>query len=979
MSEVSKQSRPLSRRAFLISSGAAVGAMVFATQTAGMSQAAAATTIANDTTSRKLTVTGTRYVCIIDYNWRVLVSSLKVDGMETLQPDGSGPGIYTVAKVNGSYYSSLVLQVQPVASVSGNTATVTLNYGVASEVWTITGTDACVELKISRVYAGNGIVEEQGSPMMNFLHDRFVDMRWPGDGGNFPIGGAAEVQEGWLAGGAGYNKRITNARASKEQATYALLASRADGFGLLVEGSNNFPSVARGLASEINRIDNGATRHLRVTTISSESDLHYATGTASPEGYTVDGFRNGKFRGNVDSFGRVSTDGPIFKSVTVRGGVEYITSTRFTPADRSVFDNAQSLCGIDSLRVADALNTYGRWMMQDTRFGAVVEAPGSDAELPALEMHWVADMAALFGGAAINSVKASFSVIRDSCMEANGHIRNVRPGDTSVWGGDYVDMSPGYALGIARTYAATGDTAWLADIIESVERTLDWHLSSRCNPTTLLTVNTNPSLPNDSSQNDYWEKNQGAYNGYASAMLYEALVRVAELERYVLGRTAKAAAYEAAAATLKTSFNRDTSAGGFWSPATNTVLYGSSSADCMYMPAQGAALRAADLLSPSRRAALVKSIEERQAAQGFDIHVMNHLSLFASAPGFVDGQYYSENGGWYGAPEGDYLSGVVAGGDPGMLLSAVKTVLLNYSITGFYNTTAYHHDGLTPAGVPGAWFPSNVYPIWALFAYGYGYQPTFDSLVIAPYISAEMNNSTVSYEWRGTTVTTTYWNLHKLTISASSTPTPIKIRFVAQTPGATYTVKVDGVNNSRTANADGVVEVVMSAPGTHTYELVNGVVPTPTYPVPPSTVNLAAGKMVWASSNAYAPAYDPYANDVSRARNATDGSASTWWNSDGRIFPSWIIVNLGRKYPLGSVRISFADTDGSTFKYRLEGSVDRENWVTLVDRTASGVTTSSPVTEVVTGEHKYVRLWFADVNNGHWASCRSIEVFSNVP
>lgn len=71
---------------------------------------------------------------------------------------------------------------------------------------------------------------------------------------------------------------------------------------------------------------------------------------------------------------------------------------------------------------------------------------------------------------------------------------------------------------------------------------------------------------NTKPHNDYWEKSRGEYNGYLTAMLYEALVWMEKLERLVYEDAKKAADYRRVAEEIRVQFNKPLDEGGFWSP-----------------------------------------------------------------------------------------------------------------------------------------------------------------------------------------------------------------------------------------------------------------------------------------------------------------------------------------------------------------------------------------------------------------------------
>lgn len=110
------------------------------------------------------------------------------------------------------------------------------------------------------------------------------------------------------------------------------------------------------------------------------------------------------------------------------------------------------------------------------------------------------------------------------------------------------------------------------------------------------------------------------------------------------------------------------------------------------------------------------------------------------------------------------------------------------------------------------------------------------------------------------------------------------------------------------------------------------------------------------------------------AAKAVDGDTSTQWTAGSGSFPQSLTVDLGGAKALGSVRQTFAESDGSTYQYSVQGSTDNSTWTTLVDHSA-GVTTNSPVNDSVTGIWRYVRLTASGVTNSHWANSKEFQIY----
>lgn len=926
----------------------------------------AAPTIINDTVNKKVTITGTRYSMVFDYNGKAIVTSFKVDNKETLD-QGTNNGIFSAVMVNSNWITTQG-GVNPSVSVNGSTVSAALSTSVASETWTFTASDSNVQFQLNRSYNAAYTIQEQGTPMLNFKQDIFENIRWPASGANFWIGGKASALKKFLAAGTGYSA-TDNIRRGMEDINYTLISSATDNFALKVTGIKNQNSLSRGCASEVERCDTGTTKFLRFYTVVSNptTNLSYATGAVSPrpDGWPVGTWTTGHVR---------SQGNRVYGDVNVSNAQNVQVTLTFTP---DVYDSNYdlgTLNGVDEAKISHALNDYGRMMILDLKYGTAVENPNNAFQIPAIEQHWNTNVLGVLrdNTGVIETQKNTLMNIKNWLQTSDGHILSPYPGEQAnpSWGQDYSDMQSSYVIATASLYALTGDDTWLSNMKISVEKSLDYIIS------TYLVRN---SYTGDDQYlgpyNDYWEKSRGTYNGYTSVMLYEALVRWAELERYVLSDTTKATDYESKAAILKSNINKDKASGGFWSINTNTLYYGSSNLDMRYLPVQGAAIRGG-VLSSDRVKQVVENIERDQQNYDIGFHVMNardirNPSIPAPQDDDVNNTMLGENGGWYGAPDGDFYSGFPVYGDRNKIPYYINRFTGYFDITGFINASTWKRDGVTPQDY--GWcqtMPDQVAPIWGLYTYGYGFQPKYNMLILAPFISDNMVGSVTKYTWRGQEIQVTYDTKYKYTITALSLPTNIKVKFINQTPGISYTVKVDGVNQNITSDSEGNVDVTMSSSGTHSYELVS----PDSEAILSAGINIAAGKPTAASS-----VNGLLTSCAQWPETTTDGNTSSGgWVSNGYSFPSWLRVDLGKAYPLGSVKMTF--TLSETYKYRIEGTNDLINgtWFTLVDRTNSGVTGSptNPITENISGSYQYIRVYFTGTVGGNWANMRELEVYT---
>ena len=111
---------------------------------------------------------------------------------------------------------------------------------------------------------------------------------------------------------------------------------------------------------------------------------------------------------------------------------------------------------------------------------------------------------------------------------------------------------------------------------------------------------------------------------------------------------------------------------------------------------------------------------------------------------------------------------------------------------------------------------------------------------------------------------------------------------------------------------------------------------------------------------------------------AVDGDPeSRWCASDGSA-PQWLQVDLGRHEALTGCRILWESED-APYLYKVEGSADGKAWSTLSDQTSSNARGQVREHKFNAQSTRYVRLTATELEDGHWASLFSFEVFGTQP
>lgn len=126
--------------------------------------------------------------------------------------------------------------------------------------------------------------------------------------------------------------------------------------------------------------------------------------------------------------------------------------------------------------------------------------------------------------------------------------------------------------------------------------------------------------------------------------------------------------------------------------------------------------------------------------------------------------------------------------------------------------------------------------------------------------------------------------------------------------------------------------------------------------------NLALNKTVTASS--YQSGNTP--------GKAVDGSTTTRWCANNGANGAWLKVDLGSTCNLTSTQVMWEAN--AVYKYKIEGSTDNSNWVTLANRT-SNTTSAQTFTDNFTASRRYIRITATTLPSGRWASIYEFRVF----
>lgn len=102
------------------------------------------------------------------------------------------------------------------------------------------------------------------------------------------------------------------------------------------------------------------------------------------------------------------------------------------------------------------------------------------------------------------------------------------------------------------------------------------------------------------------------------------------------------------------------------------------------------------------------------------------------------------------------------------------------------------------------------------------------------------------------------------------------------------------------------------------------------------------------------------------ASKAIDNDLTSFWQASRT--EGWIVVDLKTPYSLTSICQIFQNS--SVWKFKVEGSVDNENWLMLIDRT-KGIA-GDIFAESVSGVYRYVRLSVLESTDGFFPSSKEL-------
>lgn len=702
----------------------------------------AAGNITNDISKKVVTVTGGNMSIQLSYNKKMVVSSMKLGG--TVEVVDTAEYFHSGVSKDGVWANTLKLSSSPAVSLKGNKVTFTgITYSVkgltVSETWTVTANKSDIRVQVSKTYKQAASIDNQSSLLMSFKEKAFDVVQRTEDGGSFILLDPNRDDNRFLS-----NEPIQNHPTGSYYGNdkYSFYSANMD---LLDKLNKKMLSITlsanRNRATTISRsTDRNSTRALKIANKLNTDAFSFPSGTYLP----LKVFQTEDFTPVKVKAGQTDTATYTFKASD----------------DLSKYYDLGSIpvkSGLDEYKLAQYMQDFGRASVVDKNVGM------GDCDLSGIgtyETWWYSVNALGLQGAGndqyLDTLKNFVTFIKNYNYPIynNGHIYARTYREMKSWEGDnFMDGQAQFVAGIAQIFNLSNDTKWLNSIKDMTRSVLDWTLTRDTDGDGLIEASNNLNTDNKSS--DWNDIVAAAYeNAYANVMLYKALIDWADIEEAVLKDSARAADYRKKAELLKTSYNKDTSNGGFWSPATNSFVYWRDKDDTVHGDVGYIFTNAYPIIFgmvDKQRAEIIMNEYTKFMAE-------NNLSLFPTQRSAFDKSEMLypvpwksfENGCIFIQQTYDMMGAYAKLGDAQKVLSMLKKATDLYSRDNLWSTGAFNWDlSAINFGFSEPWMTSGARPAAGFYNFIIGIQPKYDKVIIDPCADASLNGIKVNYKLRG--------------------------------------------------------------------------------------------------------------------------------------------------------------------------------------------------------------------------------------
>jgi hypothetical protein len=315
--------------------------------------------------------------------------------------------------------------------------------------------------------------------------------------------------------------------------------------------------------------------------------------------------------------------------------------------------------------------------------------------------------------------------------------------------GFLLDSNPDYVTNVAELFDFTGDRAWVQEQKSACEKALDYLLHRDSDGNGLVEMMTDDHHAAKGS--DWIDVIWASYeNAFVNAKLYYALSLWSDVEQ-LLGDQSHADTYRAKASLLKTSFNRSTDDGGFWSPAHKWYVHWrdkdrSIHGDNLVTFVNFMAIAYGICDDQDRARAILKSIEDQMSKESlffwpicmFPYQTDEGLAFQFPFPAYENGDIFLSLG--------EVGTRAYAYSDPTIPVKYIKKLIGRYEKDGL---AFQRYLRKTQVGAGDDILAGNAFPIVGLYRDIYGIQPKYNRLHIDPHITGELKGTVVNYRLRG--------------------------------------------------------------------------------------------------------------------------------------------------------------------------------------------------------------------------------------
>ncbi len=419
--------------------------------------------------------------------------------------------------------------------------------------------------------------------------------------------------------------------------------------------------------------------------------------------------------------------------------------------------------GVNGESIREMMHTIARYGVIDKRH---VGGNGWRSGYICLHEQWWPQIALALGEPDYtNAISESYDYFRDHAVEPDGRVKSRfkdTPGDNmpgtydtngfyeAQWG-YLMDSQPDYVMVVAEQFHNTGDMAWVMRQKQTCEKVLDYLLKRDTNHNGLVEMMNDSHTEGKSS--DWIDIIWASYeNALVNAEMYNALTLWAEVEN-ILRDSAKAKVYQAAAAKLKTSFNKPLDQGGFWNPQKNWYTYwrdkdNSIHGDNLTMPVNVCAIAYGLCNDTSRIGKILSQMEAKMKEENLFSWPLCFYP-FATGEGAA-GQWpfpQYENGDIF-LSWGELAVRAYSKYNPSIALKYVNNILNQYDKDGLgWQRYLRQPDSKTGEAVGSGddILSGNCMAVVGLYRDIYGIRPLYNGLYLEPHLIPELNGTRLNY------------------------------------------------------------------------------------------------------------------------------------------------------------------------------------------------------------------------------------------